>query len=86
MCGNICFMYHLYLPLLVYKIVMVSGTKVMKVIKETRPSGSSITFRPRAPLFLPEEPECACAVFSEISRVTCIVVMSCIRHVGSIKK
>ena len=39
MCGNIRFMYHLYLPLLVYKIVMVSGTKVMKVIKETRPSG-----------------------------------------------
>ena len=45
MCGNIRFMYHLYLPLLVYKIVMVSGTKVMKVIKETRPLGSSITFR-----------------------------------------
>ena len=43
---------------------MVSGAKVLKVIKETRLSGSCVTFRLRAPTFLPEETECACAVFS----------------------
>ena len=65
---------------------MASGAKVMKEVKETRLSGSCVTFKFRIPLFLPEEPECACAVFSEISCVTCIVVTSCIRYVGSIKK
>ena len=86
MCGNIRFRYHFYLPLSVYQIVIVSGAKVLRVINETRLSESYVTFRLRAPPFLPEEPRCTCAVFWEISCVTCIAVMSCIRHVGSMKR